>query len=113
MAANSTIFLKNLLKKYDMPCKPVSEWDEIDCHAKFSKCLKAKSRTVSGCLNDKCLAYDIETKKMTFVDSKDFIKEDTGEKVKYVDKEWRWNKTDWDFVLANLDRNLERKLGYI
>ena len=120
MAANSTIFLMNLLKKFDMPCKPVSEWDPVNCHAKYGNCEdlnreRSLDHGVSSCLNDKCPVYDFKTKKMEFIDSKVFNIEERQRKlkvVKYVDREYEWQQTDWDFALSNLDKNLEKKIGY-
>ena len=110
MAANSTDFLKSLLKKYDMPCKPVSEWDPVECHAKWGKCVGNKHAGVSGCLNNKCPVYQVETKTMAFIDSKYLLNQ--FKVIKYADEEYEWKQLDWDFVLANLDTDLERKIGY-
>lgn len=84
LASNSTQFLKSLLDEYDMPCKPFDEWDPVNCHAKYGRCL---GRTVGE-------------KKMV-----------TGGG-KYTDEDYNWKSEDWEFAFANLDKDLERKIGY-
>ena len=39
LVSDSIRFLKQLTEEYDMPCKPVDEWNPITCHAKYGKCL--------------------------------------------------------------------------
>ena len=74
LVSDSLLFLKQLSQEYDMPCKPVDEWDPISCHAKWGRCLDEK---------------------------------------KYVEEEYPWYQKDWEYLLENLDKDLEKKLGYI
>ena len=49
LVLNSLSVLGKLLEKYDMTCKPVDEWDPINCHAKYGKCLdKVKYSRYTG-----------------------------------------------------------------